>query len=193
AVTEALVERIEATALGILPWTDRTRNLQARADLVAAHRAELITNPIDNRTLTERVTEVFGPWLNRATGRTDIDALPLFDLLTARLGWEATSIIDRLTPATITLPRGRTVTVDYLADSPRISARAQDLYGLATTPTIVDGAVRLTVELLSPANRPIQITADLGAFWTGSWQEVRKDMAGRYPKHDWPVDPSSGS
>ncbi|MGI9596909.1 MAG: ATP-dependent helicase C-terminal domain-containing protein, partial [Acidimicrobiales bacterium] len=99
--------------------------------------------------------------------------------------------IDRLAPTTYRLPNGRTPTIDYRAESPRVSVRAQDAYGIADTPTLIDGAVPLTFELLSPANRPIQITSDLAAFWSGSWAEVRKDMAGRYPKHDWPTDPST--
>lgn len=193
ATTEALVERIAATNLAILPWTEKARNLQARAELVAAHRPELITNPIDDTTLIAEAAEVFGPWLDRATKRADVEALNLIELLKARLGWEATQTIDRLAPTTFLLPGGRTPTIDYVAESPRISVRAQDVYGLAATPAIVDGAVPLTVELLSPANRPIQITSDLAAFWAGSWQEVRKDMAGRYPKHNWPIDPSTGS
>jgi len=78
-----------------------------------------------------------------------------------------------------------------VAASPRVSVRAQDAFGISETPMLVDGAVPLTFELLSPANRPIQITSDLAAFWEGSWAEVRKDMAGRYPKHDWPVRPQS--
>lgn len=190
-VTAALVERIETTKLAVLSWTDKTKNLQARADLITEHRPELITNPIDDKTLTEQASAVFGPWLDRATRRADIEALNLIEILKARLGWDATQTIDRLAPTTLELPRGRTTTIDYTAESPRISVRAQDLYGLATTPTIVDGAVPVTVELLSPANRPIQITSDLAAFWAGSWQEVRKDMAGRYPKHNWPINPAT--
>ena len=79
--------------------------------------------------------------------------------------------------------------IDYTLGTPRVSVRAQDAYGVDETPRILEDAVPITFELLSPANRPIQITSDLGAFWTGSWAEVRKEMAGRYPKHDWPVHP----
>jgi ATP-dependent helicase HrpB len=75
--------------------------------------------------------------------------------------------------------------------APTIAIRVQHLYGVPTHPSVLNGAVPLRIQLLSPADRPIQITADLPNFWTGSWADVRKDMAGRYPKHDWPLDPSA--
>jgi ATP-dependent helicase HrpB len=70
-----------------------------------------------------------------------------------------------------------------------LAAKVQDLFGTAVTPTIADGRVTLVVHLLSPAGRPVQITSDLAGFWAGSWKDVRKDMAGRYPKHAWPENP----
>ncbi len=75
--------------------------------------------------------------------------------------------------------------------NPTLRVRVQDLYGVATHPAIVNGSVPLVLELLSPANRPIQVTSDLPGFWSGSWKEVRKDMVGRYPKHDWPENPAT--
>lgn len=82
--------------------------------------------------------------------------------------------------------------IDY-ADptAPTIAVRAQHMFGTKVHPTVLDGRVPLRVQLLSPADRPIQITTDLPGFWKGSWSEVRKDMAGRYPKHDWPLDPGA--
>lgn len=192
-VTEALIERIVSSELQVFDWTDEARNLQARAGLVARHRPtdHLLAAPIDDDTLLEAASDIFGPWLDRATGRADLKSLDITGLLKSRLGWNVTQEIDRLAPAGYTLPSGRRTPIDYLAESPRISVRAQDAYGIAETPKLIDGSVPLTFELLSPANRPIQITSDLGAFWTGSWLEVRKDMAGRYPKHDWPRQPAS--
>ncbi len=191
-VTEALVERIVETGLAVLGWTDRARNLQARAALVAEHRPELIERPIDDPSLLAAADELFTPLLAGAVGRADIERIQLVDVLRQRLGWEAVAAIDRLAPARFRLPTGREVDIDYLAERPMISARAQDVYGLTATPHLVDGAVAVTVELLSPADRPIQITSDLAGFWSGSWAEVRKEMAGRYPKHHWPADPRTG-
>jgi ATP-dependent helicase HrpB len=99
--------------------------------------------------------------------------------------------LDRLAPRTVTVASGRAVTVDYGGDAPVIATRVQDLYGTTVHPTVLDGRVPLVVHLLSPAGRPVQVTADLPAFWAGSWREVRKELAGRYPKHQWPLDPST--
>ena len=82
--------------------------------------------------------------------------------------------------------------IDYSRDIPTASVRVQDLFGLRQHPTVA-GDVRVSLELLSPADRPIQITSDLPGFWAGSWAEVRKEMAGRYPKHQWPADPANAT
>jgi ATP-dependent helicase HrpB len=196
-ITAALVERIVETGLAVLGWTDRARLLQARAALVAQHRPDVHGGPggaglaIDDQTLLADASAIFTPWLAGATGRADLEAIDLFGLLTTRLGPAAVAI-DRLAPTDHELPGGRRITIDYTAESPRISIRAQQAYGMTETPRLLGGAMPLTVELLSPADRPIQVTSDLAGFWTGSWAEVRKDMAGRYPKHRWPQDPTSG-
>ena len=79
--------------------------------------------------------------------------------------------------------------VDYEHDPPVLAVRVQELFGSTATPTVAGGQVRVVLHLLSPAGRPLQVTSDLAGFWAGSWADVRKEMAGRYPKHDWPVDP----
>ncbi len=188
-VTATLVERIATTDLKVLRWTDRARNLQARAALVASLRTDIDIPAIDDAWLRRHAESIFGPWLDRATGRANIEALDVHQLLAGHLGWEAVTSLDRLAPTAYRLPNGRTTAISYTGDGPRVSVRAQDAYGIAETPRLIDGEVPLTFELLSPAKRPIQITSDLASFWTGSWAEVRKDMAGRYPKHDWPVNP----
>jgi len=96
-----------------------------------------------------------------------------------------------LAPPAWTLPGGRTVAIDYTGERPTASVRVQDVFGVTTHPTIAAGRVPLTMSLLSPADRPVQVTSDLPGFWTGSWADVRKDLAGRYPKHRWPQHPES--
>jgi ATP-dependent helicase HrpB len=76
-------------------------------------------------------------------------------------------------------------------DPPVLAVRVQDMFGSTTTPTVAGGRVPVTLSLLSPAGRPVQVTSDLAGFWAGSWQDVRKEMAGRYPKHPWPIDPAT--
>jgi ATP-dependent helicase HrpB len=105
------------------------------------------------------------------------------------LGWEHAARLDRELPTHLALPGGRAA-IDYAGPVPVASARAQAFYGQATTPTLANGRLKLQFALLSPAGRPIAITADLAGFWGGAWADVRRDMRGRYPKHDWPERPT---
>jgi ATP-dependent helicase HrpB len=109
------------------------------------------------------------------------------------LGHRATGDLDRVVPTTFVAPSGRSVPIDYSGDQPRLATRVQDLYGLTTHPTVAGGTIPVVVHLLSPAGRDVQVTADVPGFWTGSWSDVRKELAGRYPKHDWPLDPTSSN
>jgi ATP-dependent helicase HrpB len=131
------------------------------------------------------------PFLTRATGSADLARLDTEMLLTARLDWDASSRLAELAPPSIETPSGRSARIDYSRDVPTASVRVQDLFGQKTHPSVAGGRVALALELLSPADRPVQITRDLPGFWAGTWADVRKDMAGRYPKHQWPIDPAN--
>jgi len=113
--------------------------------------------------------------------------------LLARLSAEQRRALDRLAPAGLVLPSGRSVPIDYGRDPPVAAVRVQELFGMDRHPSILEGRVPLVLELLSPAGRPIQRTRDLPGFWRGSWGEVRRVMRGRYPKHPWPEDPLSAA
>jgi ATP-dependent helicase HrpB len=113
-------------------------------------------------------------------------------VLTAMLSWDQQMQLAAMVPATLTTAGGRTVLIDYQRDNPTVSVRVQDVFGTSVHPTIGDD-IPLTIELLSPADRPIQITNDLPGFWSGSWAMVRKELAGRYPKHQWPADPAQAA
>ena len=189
--TQALVERIVETELGVLKFSKKARLFQRRAQLVAEHRPELLGSTLDDAAIMERADELFSGWLTNATGRADLEKIDMLSVLRSALSWEETKVVDEQTPTHFTFVRGRKAEIDYESETLKVSVRAQDAYGTTVTPSLLGGAVNIAVELLSPANRPIQITADLAAFWKGSWADVRKDMAGRYPKHDWPKDPSS--
>ena len=132
------------------------------------------------------------PYLAGCVSINDIANLDLALILRSGLPYELGHRLDALAPERIELANGRSLRITYRGEEPpMISARAQHFYGTSSHPAIMNGAVPLVVELLSPADRPIQVTSDLPAFWSGSWAEVRKDMAGRYPKHDWPVNPAT--
>ena len=121
-----------------------------------------------------------------------MERLDLQAVLRGLLSWEQASRLDRSLPARLALPGGRRA-VDYTQPVPAAEARAQAFYGLADTPRLAGGRVKLRLALLSPAGRPVAITGDLAGFWRGAWAEVRRDMRGRYPRHHWPENPALAS
>jgi ATP-dependent helicase HrpB len=132
------------------------------------------------------------PWLSGATCRADLQKIDLVMVMQSMIGWDRSGHLARLAPEQYSPPKGRPVTINYAdPDVPTVSVRVQHLFGVTVHPCVLDGKVPLRVQLLSPADRPIQVTSDLPGFWGGSWADVRKDMAGRYPKHDWPVNPNA--
>jgi ATP-dependent helicase HrpB len=128
------------------------------------------------------------PQLAGMTRTADLVRLDLVGILRGLLPWALAARLDRDLPRELALPGGR-ATVDYTAPVPMASARAQAFYGMAETPRLADGRVPLRLALLSPAGRPVAVTGDLVGFWRGAWADVRRDMRGRYPKHDWPELP----
>ncbi len=189
-VVAVLVDAVRASDLRLLPWTDRARRLQARIEL-ARSRGRLNVAAVDHGTLLAELADWLAPLLQEATSITDVARLDVSGALLGRIGLQHRAELDRLAPESYLLPSGRSVAIDYTRERPTISGRVQEFFGSAVAPAVFDGAVPLTVELLSPANRPVQVTSDLAAFWAGSWSEVRREMAGRYPKHRWPEDPTS--
>jgi ATP-dependent helicase HrpB len=187
-VTAALVERVRSTDLGVLGWTPAATALRERVEFL--HRT--VGEPWPDwstAALGATLDEWLSPYIPGATGRADLERLDLVMVLRSQLPWDVGSELDRTAPATLELPTGRTVPIDYAGEQPDAFVRVQDLFGLTEHP--MAGGVPIRLHLLSPADRPIQVTADLPGFWAGSWADVRKDMAGRYPKHRWPVDPAT--
>ena len=186
-VTELLIDHVRRSKLSALSWTDASRALQARVGYLAARRSEIALPEVTDKALTATLDDWLGPFLAGATGRADVEIVSVAVALDTLIGRDQRAVLDRLVPTTITLPNDRKLSIDYSVERPTVSSRAQDFFGLREHPTILGEPI--TVELLSPAGRAIQRTADLPGFWTGSWSEVRKEMAGRYPKHDWPKSP----
>jgi ATP-dependent helicase HrpB len=191
ATVAALAARVRATKLAVLGWTDAARTLQARA-MFARHAGTREGSAgewpdVSDEGLLAALDEWLTPLLGKASGRADLEALDMALVLRRRLG-QRVADLDRVAPAAITFARGRQVPVDYRGDRPAAAIRVQDAFGTTTHPTVA--GVPVVLSLLSPAGRPIQVTSDLPGFWTGSWADVRKEMAGRYPKHPWPADPA---
>ena len=190
---EALIGRVRATKLAVLDWPAMAVQLRARvAFLRAASGGKDSPWPdLSDRALLATLDTWLRPYLTGAVGRDDLQRLDVTMLLRAQLPWPLGAELDTLAPAAWTPPNGRPVAIDYTAGRPTASVRVQDVFGVTDHPLLAGGAVPLTLALLSPADRPIQVTADLPGFWAGSWAAVRKDLAGRYPKHRWPENPAS--
>jgi len=191
ATVEALIERVKATRLGVLHWSNEAQQLRRRLAFAAEHLAGEWP-AVDDKTLLAGLSEWLAPFLQHATSREDLRRVDVAMALTAMLSWDQQQQLNEQVPKVLTSAAGREVTIDYGRDHPTVSVRVQDMFGTRTHPTIA-GGVPVTIELLSPADRPIQITNDLPGFWSGSWAMVRKDLAGRYPKHQWPLDPSEAA
>jgi ATP-dependent helicase HrpB len=113
-------------------------------------------------------------------------------ILDALLGWPLNQEIDTWLPKTYKVPSGSNKSIQYTYGSPpKISVKLQEMFGEPSSPMVADGHINITLELLSPAQRPLQITQDLAGFWQGAYKEVQKEMKGRYPKHPWPDDPAT--
>jgi ATP-dependent helicase HrpB len=189
ATTEALVAHAIDTGLAVLGWAPASRALQARATWARQALGDDWPDVSDD-ALAARAGDWLAAGLHGAAGRSELARVDPSVAIRASLGPRAHQL-DRLLPTSIEMAGGRRVPVDYSTERPRISVRAQDLYGTTIHPAVADGRVPVTVEVLSPAGRPIQVTADLPGFWRGTWHEVRKEMAVRYPKHAWPEDPAT--
>ncbi len=187
----ALVRHIKDTKLDVLNWTEAVRELQTRVSFARTAEPERWPD-LSDATLLKTLDEWLVPFLDGASGRRHLEAVSLSTALWNQIGYHRKGELDELAPTMLEIANGRPRPIDYSREKPTVRARVQQMFGTTEHPTIAGGRVPLVIELLSPADRPIQITADLPGFWAGSWHDVRKDLAGRYPKHAWPVDPNSG-
>ena len=145
---------------------------------------------LSDAALAETVDDWLVPFLTYATSLADINAGLLGEALDVLLPWAVRQNLEALAPVHFTAPTGKHHPIDYEGEgAPILAIRVQELFGLNAHPAIANGRLPLTLHLLSPAHRSIQITRDLPGFWSGSWADVRSEMRGRYPKHPWPEDP----
>jgi ATP-dependent helicase HrpB len=187
--TDALIDRVRVTQLDILNWSDDAETIRQRILFLRQHRGHEWPD-VSRKTLLSDIDNWLRPFLAGTTSRIDLERLDMAMLLRAMLTWDQSEQLDSLAPATFQPPHGKPVVIDYTdCSAPSIDVRVQKMFGVVTHPSILDGALPLKVVLLSPADYPIQVTSNLPEFWNGSWREVRREMAGRYPKHSWPEDP----
>jgi ATP-dependent helicase HrpB len=187
----AMLEGIRQLGIEALPWGREARDLQARAAFVR-HLGGVYEGwpDLSDAALAARLSDWLAPWLEGVTRREHLARIPLLDALLAGLSWDQRRELDALAPSHLTVPSGSQIRIDYLDESaPAVAVRLQEVFGLMATPRIGGGRVPITFKLLSPAQRPVQVTRDLASFWQSAYAEVRKDLRGRYPKHYWPENP----
>jgi ATP-dependent helicase HrpB len=193
ATESALAGGLASLGAGKLPWSKSQRQLRDRvAFLRAAGGADW--PDLSDTALTATLSVWLGPYLAGKTRLADLTADDLGQALDGSLPWALKRRLDEEAPTHFEAPTGHRHAIDYEgAGAPALHIRVQELFGLKVHPSIAGGRLPLTVHLLSPAHRPIQITRDLPGFWAGSWAAVKAEMKGRYPRHPWPDDPADAA
>ena len=190
AVSAALLDGVRREGIDSLPWSDGAKSVRRR--LAFLHHVDASWPDVSDAALIDSLGAWLAPFVGRARSLADLARVDLAAALLSLLSWERRALLDELAPTHVTVPTGSRIPVDYSdPDAPVLAVRLQEMFGLADTPRIARGQVPLTIHLLSPAHRPVQVTRDLAGFWRTSYFDVRKDMRGRYPRHHWPDDPLS--
>ena len=185
-----LLEQIKRNGLEMLGWNEQARQLQARAELAFRLLPEDGWPDISDAALLNTVEIWLGPHLSGIRSLQGLQQLSLLHLLQEVVGWNLLQSLDTVAPTHLSIPSGRKVALDYTdQEGPVLSVKLQELFGLATSPSVCKGRRAVLVHLLSPAGRPVAVTRDLKGFWERGYLEVRKELRGRYPKHPWPDDP----
>ncbi|MCF4126759.1 ATP-dependent helicase HrpB [Methylobacterium sp. SyP6R] len=186
-----LARGLAGLGIGALPWSKAAQQWRERVMFLRKAEGEPWPDLSDTH-LAETLPDWLGPHLTGLTRLDEIGADRLSEALHDLLPWSLRARLDAEAPTHLEVPTGSRIPVDYAAEGgPALAVRVQELFGLTRHPTIGGGRVPLVLHLLSPAQRPIQITRDLPGFWRGSWGAVRADMRGQYPRHPWPEDPTT--
>ncbi|WP_199098537.1 ATP-dependent helicase HrpB [Dyella sp. ASV21] len=186
----ALLAAIRSKGIDVLPWSEQARRLRARMQALRAWVPELGLPDVSDAALLASLDTWLAPYLH---GKRRLDALSAEELsqaLGSLFDYEQRRQLDAQAPEGLTVPSGMHRRIEYAEDEPPVLAvKLQELFGLADTPRVANGRVPVTLHLLSPAGRPIQVTQDLKGFWERTYPEVKKELKGRYPRHPWPDDP----
>ena len=191
-VKQHLIAQLIAEKGAPLPWTDHARQLQARVQWLHQQEPAMWPDMSEDSLLESDLVldEWLGQDLDQCASFSSLSRIDMASALRRRLSWEQWPQLDKAAQTSLSLKNGQTVEIDYQdVRGPVVRARLQVFFGLNEHPRLANGT-SLTIELLSPARRPLQVTSDLPGFWNGSYREVAKEMRGRYPKHPWPDDPA---
>lgn len=191
ASARILAEGIALVGIHRLPWT--------KAQLALRHRVAFLRRvdesfpDLSDQALAATVADWLVPHITGRTALSQIGADDLGNALDQLVPWDVKRRIEADLPSHFDAPSGQRHPIAYEGEEPVLSIRVQELFGLAVHPSVARGKIPLVVELLSPAHRPVQVTRDLPGFWKGSYQAVKSEMKGRYPRHPWPDDPAAAS
>ncbi|MEB0866033.1 ATP-dependent helicase HrpB [Citrobacter youngae] len=189
---QAMLNGIRDKGLSVLNWTPEAEQFRLRLHCAANWLPEYDWPAVDEDSLLAALESWLLPHMSGVQSLRALKAVNVAQALRGLLDWSMLQRLDSELPAHYTVPTGSRIAIRYHEDNPPVLAvRMQEMFGEANTPTIAGGRVPLVLELLSPAQRPLQVTSDLSAFWKGSYREVQKEMKGRYPKHVWPDDPAN--
>ncbi|CAK2567366.1 RNA-dependent NTPase HrpB [Vibrio crassostreae] len=190
--SQALLNYVARCGLDRLHWTPSAKQLVERVRCAQLWMPEHDWPAMDDASLVEHIDEWLSPYLNGIKSAKGLTSVSIEQALSAYLGWPLNQEIDQWLPTHYVMPTGSKKTIRYQYQSePVISVRMQEVFGEQDSPLIAQGGKKVVLELLSPAQRPLQITQDLAGFWAGAYKEVQKEMKGRYPKHPWPDDPAN--
>lgn len=187
-VLTTFLAEIRRAGLDALPWSDSAQTMRSRMRF--AHTQDNSWPDVTAAALSDSLGDWLAPTIAGLRKWDELSKVDLSEALRDLLTWEQRSALDRLAPTHLEVPSGSRIALDYSDPaSPVLAVKLQEVFGWTATPTLFNGRVPVTLHLLSPAQRPVQVTRDLAGFWRTSYFDVRKDLRGRYPRHPWPEDP----
>ena len=184
-----LLGLLRTEGLELLTWSEKATALKHRVNFVN-ERLGMKLKSFSDESLLGIVDVWLEPFTSNVKSVKDLQALDIYPMLLGLLAWEEQQSLQTLAPSTLKVPSGSNIFIDYSdSQKPSISVKIQEMFGLEETPKVLNESVALQIRLLSPAMRPIQITYDLQSFWKNSYEEVRKELRGKYKRHYWPENP----
>lgn len=187
-VLEVLLEEIEVLGLDALPWSKEATALRGRINF--ANTYNMVFPDFSDAYLLENIDAWLAPYISGIKTLKALKSLDLNNILLGLLSFEQTQELDRVAPAKLKVASGSNITIDYSdPKQPILAVRLQEMFGTKSTPAVLNGKVKLMIHLLSPASRPMQVTQDLESFWNNAYDDVKKELRGKYKKHYWPDNP----
>ncbi len=192
AMLDAIRAQLQRSGIDALPLSSSASALRERLAFVHAHTTvhDESWPDVSVSALSDSLHEWAGPYLDGVKSWAQLSSVNWHDALLSLLSWSQRAALDQLAPTHLEVPSGSRIALDYSdPTAPVLAVKLQEVFGWTSTPMLMDGRVPITLHLLSPAQRPVQVTRDLAGFWRSSYFEVRKELRGRYPRHPWPEDP----